>query len=99
MSGADRELPARVCAGIRPENLVIRRDGPLKGQVVSAFPYGMETTVVVRLFGMEMRSVVFGSINFETGQEIGMDIEGEAVSLFDPDTEELLSTCGLTFLP
>ncbi len=80
-----------LCAGIRPECIQIKTDGRLRGTVVSAFPYGMETTLVIRCLGAEMRSVVFGTIDFDAGQEIGFDIIGESVCYFDAGDESCLA--------
>ena len=90
-----KPIPEKVCAGIRPESLIVNPDGNLKGTVVSAFPYGMETTVVLRVLGQEMRSVVFGSIDFQPGQEISLRLDGENICLFDPESEALIDTCSL----
>ena len=59
-----RILSKKVCVGIRPEDIHIDNASPLKGEVISAFPYGMETTVMIRFLGADMRSVVFGSVDF-----------------------------------
>ena len=79
----------RVCVGIRPEDVHIDDRAPLKGEVISAFPYGMETTVMIRFLGVDIRSVVFGSVNFAPGQQVGITIKGQNVCFFDPESEEL----------
>ncbi|MBQ8080722.1 MAG: ABC transporter ATP-binding protein [Clostridia bacterium] len=83
---------ARVTVGIRPESLLVKADGALRGTVVSAFPYGMETTVLIQCMGSELRSVVFGSIDFRPGQEIGLSLADTGLCFFDPETEALIGT-------
>ncbi len=87
-----KPLPKKVCVGIRPENLLVQKEGGLKGKVVSAFPYGMETTVVISCMGQDLRSVVFRSINFAPGQEVSLEIQGDGICFFDPESEALIDT-------
>ncbi|HIR30528.1 MAG TPA: ABC transporter ATP-binding protein [Candidatus Faecousia faecavium] len=84
-----RILSKKVCVGIRPEDIHIDNTSPLKGEVISAFPYGMETTVMIRFLGADMRSVVFGSVDFTPGQQVGVSINGSNICFFDPETEAL----------
>ena len=84
-----RILSKKVCVGIRPEDIHIDNASPLKGEVISAFPYGMETTVMIRFLGADMRSVVFGSVDFTPGQQVGVSINGSNICFFDPETEAL----------
>ena len=84
-----RILSKKVCVGIRPEDIHIDNTSPLKGEVISAFPYGMETTVMIRFLGADMRSVVFGSVDFTPGQQVGVSINGCNICFFDPETEAL----------
>ena len=47
-------LPAgAVTLGIRPEDLELADDGPLRGEVVAVEPLGAETILAVRLAGLE----------------------------------------------
>ena len=80
---------SKVCVGIRPEDIHIDDSSAMKGEVISAFPYGMETTVMIRFLGADIRSVVFGSVDFAPGQQVGVTVKGSNVCFFDPETEEL----------
>ncbi len=77
------DLPEKeIVAGIRPEFLPIRKDGPLKASIYSTLPAGMETTVKVRCVDALLTSVVFGSVDYEVDENVCMDVTGESVVLF-----------------
>lgn len=78
-----------ICVGIRPEHILLDNASRLRGTVVSSFPYGMETTLVIRFLGNEVRCVVFGSVDFCPGEQVGLRILGDNICFFDPETEEL----------
>ncbi|MCD8168031.1 MAG: ABC transporter ATP-binding protein, partial [Clostridiales bacterium] len=80
-----------VIVGIRPEDVLIGEEGNIPAKVISSFPYGMETTVIVECMGTNLRSVVFGSINFSEGEEVKVNISGTKVCIFHKDTRELIS--------
>ena len=86
----------RLCLGIRPEDISVDDSSTLRGEVISAFPYGMETTVVIRFLGADIRSVVFGSVDFAAGQQVGITIKGNNICFFDPETEKLEAIGSLT---
>ena len=79
----------RVRLGIRPEHILLDNRSPLRGRVISSFPYGMETTVVLRCLGADIRCVVFGSVDFRPDEEIGIRVTGNSICFFDPETEAL----------
>ncbi|MDO4332671.1 MAG: ABC transporter ATP-binding protein [Eubacteriales bacterium] len=90
----EKELKASgkdVILGIRPEDVKIGSAGKIPGKVISSFPYGMETTVIVECMGTNLRSVVFGSINFTEGQEIMVDLDNRRTCFFHKETKELIS--------
>ena len=86
----------KLCLGIRPEDISVDDSSPLRGEVISAFPYGMETTVVIRFLGADIRSVVFGSVDFAAGQQVGITVKGNNICFFDPETEQLEAIGALT---
>ena len=86
----------KICLGIRPEDISVDDSSPLRGEVISAFPYGMETTVVIRFLGADIRSVVFGSVDFAAGQQVGITVKGNNICFFDPETEQLEAIGALT---
>ena len=79
----------KVTVGIRPEDVVIDPASHLRGTVISSFPYGMETTVMIRCMACAVRCVVFGSVDFQPDQEVGVAIRGDNVCFFHPETEKL----------
>ncbi len=68
--------------GIRPEFLRICGDGALEGEIYSAMPAGMETTVKVRVGDFLLTGVVFGGVLYKIGQKVRLDFGGENVILF-----------------
>lgn len=56
--------------------------GAIEGEIYSAMPTGMETTVKVRVGSFLLTSVVFGSVLYRIGQKIRLDFQGSGVVLF-----------------
>ena len=71
-----------IIAGIRPEFLPIRENGPLTASIYSTLPAGMETTVRAKCGGTLLTSVVFGSVDYEMDEEVFMDVTGNSIVLF-----------------
>ena len=69
--------------GIWPEFLRICGDGALEGEIYSAMPAGMETTVKVRVGDFLLTGVVFGGVLYKIGQKVRLDFGGENVILFN----------------
>ena len=44
---------------------------------------------MIRFLGADMRSVVFGSVDFTPGQQVGVSINGCNICFFEPETEAL----------
>lgn len=80
----------QVVLGIRPENIRILEQGGFPAQVVSAFPYGMETIVSLRIGQHVCNSVVFGSVDFSAGQNVRVGFEGDRYLLFDKATQQVI---------
>ena len=68
--------------GVRPEFIRICDDGPIEGEIFSAMPTGMETTVRVRVGNYLLTGVVFGGITYRLGQKVHLDLTGEGTCLF-----------------
>ncbi|PNH18843.1 ABC transporter ATP-binding protein [Mageeibacillus indolicus] len=68
--------------GVRPEQIKLNPDGKLTGEVYSAMPTGMETTVIIRVGNFLLTAVVFGGILYEIGSKVNFDIVGSRVCLF-----------------
>ncbi len=77
--------------GVRPENLHIYDGGALEGEVFSAMPTGMETTVKVRVGGFLLTGVVFGGVTYKLGQKVRLDFSGEGILLFSRENGKLIA--------
>ena len=86
-----RSCGGSVCVGIRPENILVSDSGNLEAEVVSSFPYGMETTLVLNLLGTNVRAVVFGTISFPEGKKVKVNLTGNELMMFHPENEKLVT--------
>ena len=77
--------------GIRPEFLSISDNGPLEGEIYSAMPTGMETTVKVRIGEFLLTGVVFGGVLYQIGQKVRLDFEGSHMVLFSRKNGRLIA--------
>jgi ABC-type sugar transport systems, ATPase components len=68
--------------GVRPEFLKLSDYGAIEGEIYSAMPAGMETTVKVRVGSFLLTGVVFGGVLYRIGQKIRLDFQGDSVVLF-----------------
>ncbi len=79
--------------GIRPEFIKICDDGPIEGEIFSAMPTGMETTVRIKVFNYLLTGVVFGGILYKIGQKIRLSFAGDGATLFSRVNGRLVG-CG-----
>lgn len=77
--------------GIRPECISINQDGPLQGEIYSAMPTGMETTVKVRIGNYLFTGVVFGGVLYKIGQKVNVNIIGDGILLFSKKTGNIIT--------
>ena len=82
--------------GIRPEFLSICDDGPIEGEVFSAMPTGMETTVRVKVGNYLLTAVVFGGVVYKLGQKVRLNFKGENVMLFGRKDGRMICAGSLT---
>ena len=68
--------------GVRPEFIRICEDGPIEGEIFSAMPTGMETTVRIRVANYLLTGVVFGGVLYKIGQKIRLAFTGDGATLF-----------------
>lgn len=68
--------------GVRPECVSICENGALEGEIFSAMPTGMETTVKVRIGEFLFTGVVFGGITYKIGQKVRVSFTGDGIQLF-----------------
>ncbi|MGN1067071.1 MAG: ABC transporter ATP-binding protein [Candidatus Fimimonas sp.] len=76
-----------VVIGVRPE-FVRLEVGSSVGKVYTALPSGMETTVKLSVGETVLTSVTFGSVDYETNQEINYEILGNGIIMFDAETKQ-----------
>ncbi|MBQ7063541.1 MAG: ABC transporter ATP-binding protein [Firmicutes bacterium] len=81
--------------GVRPEMLEICEEGGIEGEVYSAMPTGMETTVRVRIGNFLLTGVVFGGVTYEIGSKIHVRFRDNGIMLFSRLSGKLIGTGGL----
>ena len=79
--------------GVRPEFIRICEDGPIEGEIFSAMPTGMETTVRIRVLNYLLTGVVFGGVLYKIGQKIRLAFSGDGITLFSRVNGRFVS-CG-----
>lgn len=74
-----------VTLGIRPEDLEIAEDGPIRGEVVAVEPLGAETILALRLPGVERDLLVRAGRNLVAalGDHLGLRAPAGALHIFD----------------
>ena len=77
--------------GVRPEFLHIHDGGAIEGEIFSAMPTGMETTVKVRVGDYLLTGVVFGGVTYKLGQKVRLDFTGDGVLLFARENGRLIA--------
>ena len=77
--------------GVRPEFLKLSDTGALEGEIYSAMPTGMETTVRIRIGDYLLTGVVFGGVLYRIGEKVRMDFDGSGVVLFSRRNGRLIS--------
>ncbi|MBO5034738.1 MAG: ATP-binding cassette domain-containing protein [Oscillospiraceae bacterium] len=82
--------------GVRPEFLSLSDTGALEGEIYSAMPTGMETTVKVRVGDFLLTGVVFGGVLYQLGQKVRLDFRGDDVVLFSRRNGRLITQGSLT---
>lgn len=78
--------------GVRPEMIHICQEGGIEGEIYSAMPTGMETTVRVKIGNFLLTGVVFGGITFKLGEIIHLNFTGDDIMLFSRKTGRLIGT-------
>ena len=81
--------------GVRPEALRICETGGVEGEIYSAMPTGMETTVRVKVGNLLLTGVVFGGVTYTLGQKVRIAFGGEGVMLFSRRSGRLIGTGSL----
>ncbi|MBQ9263657.1 MAG: ABC transporter ATP-binding protein [Clostridia bacterium] len=68
--------------GVRPEFVHICEDGAITGEVFSAMPTGMETTLKIKVGNYLLTAVVFGGVVYKIGQQVRLNFSGDNIMLF-----------------
>ena len=89
------ELPqgptGAVSVGVRPEDMVLRDDGQLKGQVSLVEPTGPETYAMVDLGHTEVTVRMGGLPNLERGASVRVHVPASALHVFDATSGQRLN--------
>ncbi|MBQ6646522.1 MAG: ABC transporter ATP-binding protein, partial [Clostridia bacterium] len=90
---AARPAPTRddYVLGVRPEFIHIGDDGAVEGEVFSAMPTGMETTVRIRVGNFLLTAVVFGGVVYKIGQKVRVSFSGDNIMLFSRENGRMIS--------
>ncbi|MBQ0125211.1 MAG: ABC transporter ATP-binding protein [Clostridiales bacterium] len=78
--------------GVRPEAVKIKADGKIEGEIYSAMPTGMETTVRVRVGNFLITGVIFGKITYAIGEKVKIDFDGDGIMLFSARSGRIVAT-------
>ena len=91
-SDEQRSAPTRqdFVLGVRPEFIKISDDGIIEGEVFSAMPTGMETTVKIRVGNFLLTAVVFGGVVYKIGQKVRLSFSGDNIMLFSRENGRLI---------
>ena len=84
------DLPSSFVLGIRPEDVQIRQDGDLTGEVALVEPLGVETIVHIRSGTQALLSVVPGMTDLHFGDEVRFSVVSERLHFFGLDGARIL---------
>lgn len=96
--GAGKAAPTEndYVIGVRPERIKVVESGGIEGEVYSAMPTGMETTVRIRIGNFLLTGVVFGEITYAIGEKVNIEFDGDGIMLFSRISGKLIGTGTLT---
>ncbi|WMJ84834.1 ATP-binding cassette domain-containing protein [Oscillospiraceae bacterium LTW-04] len=78
--------------GVRPEFIHLSDNGALEGEIYSAMPTGMETTVKIKVGDFLLTGVVFGGVLYQIGQKVRLDFGGDAIVLFSRKNGKMITS-------
>jgi len=79
------ELPPTFVLGVRPEDVQIRHDGDLAGEVALVEPLGVETIVHIRSGAQTLLSVVPGMTALRLGDQVRFSVNYQRLHFFRSD--------------
>ena len=80
---------------IRPEAVKISDQGTIEGEIYSAMPTGMETTVRIKIGEYLITGVIFGGITYSLGQKVKVSFDGDGIMLFSQNSGRFVCTGSL----
>jgi ABC-type sugar transport system ATPase subunit len=86
LKAPDARLPAKLHAGVRPEDVRISGDGA-RAEIVAVEPLGAETHFVLRAGDVELRVRAPGFDTRARGDVVGVTLDDAKVLLFDAEGE------------
>ena len=92
--GAERGEPTEndYVIGVRPERIRVVENGGIEGEIYSAMPTGMETTVRIRVGNFLLTGVVFGEITYAIGEKVNIEFDDDGIMLFSRISGKLIGT-------
>ncbi len=84
--------------GVRPEFIHLSENGAIEGEIYSAMPTGMETTVKIRVGDFLLTGVVFGGVLYQIGQKVRMSFGGNAIALFSRKNGRMIASGSLKII-
>ena len=78
--------------GVRPERIHVVESGGIEGEIYSAMPTGMETTVRIRVGNFLLTGVVFGEITYAIGEKVHIEFAEDGIMLFSRISGKLIGT-------
>ncbi|MBR3099280.1 MAG: ABC transporter ATP-binding protein [Clostridia bacterium] len=82
--------------GVRPEFIHISENGPIEGEVFSAMPTGMETTLKISIGNFLLTAVVFGGMTYKIGEKVRLGIGGDNIMLFSRENGRRIANGSVT---
>jgi len=74
-----------VTLGVRPEDIILGDEGPLKASVSSSLPSGMETTLRLDCNGFGLNAVTFGTVDYPVGKVFSISFARRKANIFTSD--------------
>lgn len=82
---AQTVMPDRLQIGIRPEDIVLKVDGTLGGEVILTEPLGVETIIHIRVGSQTLLSLYQGMSSARVGETVRFDIKQDRLHSFGMD--------------
>jgi multiple sugar transport system ATP-binding protein len=86
---ADGELPASLLFGVRPEDVILNRDGAFGGEVLLVEPLGSETIIHIKSGDTVLQSVVPGMAGWRLGDTVRFNLASQRLHYFAVDGRRL----------